>query len=160
MRLFIRLAAVVAPLVLCACSHDSPSEPASVPNLVTNGSFSAAIDGAGWSAVGNVSVVRGDDQITVSAVSTTYNVMLNLANATAVGDYPMTTPSIFGSSAQLMNASAARWTTGGIDATGLVTITTLTASRIAGTFAFAGLPVTSGATSLVHVTRGTFDVTY
>lgn len=160
MRLFTRFAAVVAPLVLCACSHGSPSEPANVPDLVTNGSFSAAIDGVGWSAVGKVLVVKGDDDIAIAAMSSSYNVTLILAHPTAVGDYPMTAPSIFGSSAQLTNASTARWTTGGSDGTGLVTITTLTASRIAGTFAFAGLPVTSGATSLVHVTRGTFDVTY
>jgi hypothetical protein len=160
MRLFTRLAVVVAALMLCACSRDSPSEPASVPNLVTNGSFSASIEGASWSAVGNVSVVKRDDNITVTAVSSTYNITLSLGHATLVGDYPLIVPSIFGPSASVMNASGARWVTGGIGATGLVTITTLTASRIAGTFAFAGLPVTGGAVSLVHVTRGTFDVTY
>lgn len=132
-----------------------------MPNLVTNGSFTAAIDGAGWSAAGSVSVVnKGDDNIVVTAVSTTYNMTLSLAHATMVDDYPLILPSIFGSSANLTNASGARWATGALGATGSVTVTTFTASRIAGTFAFAGAPITGGAVSLMHVTRGTFDVTY
>ena len=160
MRLFTRFAAVAAPLVFCACHHDSPSEPASVPNLVTNGSFSAAIEGTGWSAMGNVTVDKREDNVTVRAVSTTYNITLNLGHATTVGDYPLIVTPILGPSASVMDASGARWSTGAIGATGLVTITTLTGSRIAGTFAFAGLSLAGGAASLMHVTRGAFDVTY
>jgi len=160
MRLFTRLAAVFAPLVLCACPHDAPSEPASVPNLVTNGSFNAAIEGVAWSAEGNVSVVQREGNVTVVAVSPTYTITLNLGHATNVGDYPLNLPAILGPSASLTHASGARWATGTIDATGLVTLSTLSASRIAGTFAFAGLSVTGGVVSFAHVTRGTFDITY
>lgn len=160
MRLFPRFAAVVAPLVLCGCPHDSPSEPASVPNVVTNGSFSAAIEGTGWSAVGTVSVDKREGNVTVIAASPTYSITLYLGQATTVGDIRLNLPQILGPSAEVTNASGAKWHTGTIDATGLVTITTFTPSRIAGTFAFAGLSLAAGGASFMHVTRGAFDVTY
>jgi hypothetical protein len=160
MRLFLRFAAVVATLVLCACSHDSPSEPASVPNLVTNGSFSATIEGTGWSGVGNVSVVKREGNVTVTAASPTYTITLNLGQVTTVGDIPLIMTPILGPSASVMDASGTRWSTGAIGVTGLVTLTMLTGSRIAGTFAFAGLSRAGGGASFMHVARGAFDVTY
>jgi hypothetical protein len=52
------------------------------------------------------------------------------------------------------------WTAGGAGGSGAVTITTLTDTRIAGTFAFTAVAVTGGASGTREVTQGTFDVEF
>jgi hypothetical protein len=50
------------------------------------------------------------------------------------------------------------WDTFGAGATGTVTVTTLSATHVAGTFSFSAIPQ-SGTTGAMVVTQGAFDIT-
>lgn len=144
-----------------ACDRSTPAEgPGTVVNRVTNGSFAATIEGTRWTAVDSVAVAHNGPHMSVRAVSPSYTVEINLANISGAGVFPLTLPSILGSSANLTTPGGARWSTGSLASTGSVTVTTLTTSRIAGTFAFVGHPVPAGGASFIRVTDGTFDVQF
>lgn len=154
----------LAALLLAAnaCSHkSSPVAPDTIPDLVSNGTFSAAIAGTTWTAIDSVTVAKPTTtNLDVTASSTTYTVTLRLAGFTGPGVYPLTGPSIFGSSANVTLPNGMRWASGGLNTVGSITITTITESRVVGSFAFDAIPITGGATTLIHVTKGSFDVAY
>ncbi len=52
------------------------------------------------------------------------------------------------------------WTSGLTGGTGSVTVTTLTANHIVGTFVFDAVASNGGATGTVHVTNGQFNITF
>jgi hypothetical protein len=153
---------VLALFMSSGCGHGSSgTAPDSVANLVTNGSFAARIDGTGWTAAGAVTVVKpGADNLNITAVSTTYGVAFKLAGVTAPGVFPLTAIPTTGSTAAVTHTNGMRWVTGGLGLTGSITITTFTASRVAGSFSFQAAPVSGGAIGVVQVTNGAFDVIY
>jgi hypothetical protein len=60
----------------------------------------------------------------------------------------------------IMAGNGVAWTTNTTGGAGTVVVTTLTASRVAGTFTFDAPPSPGQGTTTAHVTSGTFDVTY
>lgn len=82
---------------------------------------------------------------------------LTLYNVAGPGTYPLGVNSTtFGGGAIFGNANAA-WNTPLSGMAGTATVTTLTATRIAGTFAFQAAPLSGTATGTRVVTEGTFD---
>jgi hypothetical protein len=152
------LQSIVAASFVVACGGDS-TEPA--PNLVTNGSFSAIINGTAWSAVGPVLVTKTakNTAVAIVSVSPTYGISLAIS--------PLTTPGTFslaflnpGSVGFISSSTGAGWTTLAQGGTGTATVTMYTANRIAGTFSFDAVPSSGGASGTVRVTNGAFDITY
>ncbi len=131
----------------------------SVPLL--NGTFAATINGSAWSAEGRVAVARGaGNSLIMAGASLTNSLSLTLINASAPGTYSLTyTTTTLPSFAILTNAGSA-WTTNITGGTGTVVVTTLTSSRVAGTFTFDAPPSPGQGTTTAHVTGGTFDVSY
>jgi len=130
-------------------------------NLVTNGTFTATVNGAAWGALGQVIVRRlTNTSLTIAATSTTYVVnlvALNVTGPTTVTLNGAPTNGSFGS----ISSTAGGWNSGNTGGTGSIVITTLTSNHVVGTFAFDGPPTAgTGATSTIHVTNGKFDLTF
>ena len=132
----------------------------------SNGTMTAQIGGASWRSIGAISVSRQPQQNSIgfagtgSAGSTTYAVSISIANATGPGTHNL---NIFaggdGSTLIIGNSAALGWASAGQGGSGTLTITSLTANRIVGTFSGTLLPAGHSAGNLV-VTSGTFDVTF
>jgi hypothetical protein len=155
--------AIVQSLVLvafagaCGGSGDSTG-PTQTDNLVTNGSFKATIGGTAWSAVGRAAAAQSGGLLTIAAASGTYAISFGIGPYTGPGTYSL----VYAPSANPPTASQAivvqgnqSWGTSLQGGTGTVTITTFTATRIAGAFSF-DAPATSGG-GMLHVTNGSFD---
>lgn len=145
-------------VTLAACDQ-SPLMPRIMPPVEPNGSFTATIDGAAWKAGGRVGVARADTSLTLIALSNTYAISINVGAAVGPGTYSM------GDGSNLVQV-AVHLIGGPGDAadyrggTGTFSITTLTDSRIAGTFSFVAMPDPSGDSGPLHVTSGAFDLSY
>jgi hypothetical protein len=157
---------LLAALVIAAgCGGSSTTEATGNLNinngtLLTNGTFSATINGTAWSAIGKVIVTRPTStSIVLSTTSTTYGMILTLLNVTAPRIVALTTNVSDGSVATVANSGGMGWVTGKKVGTGTVTITTLTANHVAGTFTFDADGVTN-TTATLQVRNGTFDVTF
>jgi hypothetical protein len=59
-----------------------------------------------------------------------------------------------------MSNSAGGWGTGFAGGSGTITVTVLTATRIAGTFSFDAMPGSGAATGTLQVRNGVFDVSF
>jgi hypothetical protein len=131
--------------------------------------MSATIDGQPWvSDAGSVTAetipstpggyFMEGSQIVLPASQTI--VQLTLFNIGAPGTYPLgVNPTVFGGVAQLATTGGV-WVTPASGAAGTVTITTLTPTRIAGTFEFTAVGTYGGATGTKTVTNGLFDLTF
>jgi hypothetical protein len=162
--------AIVATIAALGCGggddadDGNPTGPPTGGN--TNGSMAATINGASWRSIGAVSVSRQPQQNVIGfagtgqAGSTTYAVSIAISNAVSTGTHNL---NIFaggdGSSLIIGSSAALGWATASQGGSGTLTITTLTANRIAGTFSGTLVPAGHSAGNLV-VTGGTFDVTF
>jgi hypothetical protein len=155
----VRLLRVVLVLALAACGGgDGPTNP--FPDGVTN--FTAKIDGVDWNA--EFAPVASNPQAgmyVISGVRTqgnVYTMVLTLNNITGTGTFPLgVNITAFGGYALLSDASNG-WSTPLDGASGEVVITTLTATRIVGTFEFVADPLV-GTGAARTVTEGQFDIT-
>jgi hypothetical protein len=165
MRRIFAVCTLVGLALAAACGGDksgSTTEPGQTTNLVTNGTFSATINNTAWSGVGRVAVSKSTNSlVAVAAVSPTYAITFGISPLTAPGTFSLAYLNPAGSLAIVSQSTAGGgWTTFAQGGTGSITITTYTANRIAGTFAFDAVAVSGGATGTTRVTNGTFDVTY
>jgi hypothetical protein len=128
---------------------------------VTNGSFTASINGTAWSAIAKVIVSRPTStSLTLFATSTTYAVNIVVLNVSGPGTFSLNSAPSNGNQAAI-SSTAGGWNSGNTGGTGSVVITTLTSSHVVGTFAFEGQPTSgTGATGTIHVTNGKFDLTF
>jgi hypothetical protein len=168
MRVLKTLATIATIAALgCGGGDDDNGNPTAPPTGGTaNGTMTATINGASWRSIGAITVSRQQQQnifgfaATGSAGSTTYALSISIVNATGPGTHNLNifaggdgSTLIVGSSASLGWASAAQ------GASGTLTITSLTANRIVGTFSGTLFPAGHSSGNLV-VTSGTFDVTF
>jgi hypothetical protein len=148
----------------CGGDDNGGTGPGNNQGTALNGTFAAQIGGAGWSATGTVSVDREDNFLGLGASgfagSTAYALVIGLGNVTGPGTYTVAAGNANGSSIVVGSSTGAGWTTFLGNGTGSVTITTLTANRVAGTFTADASPTTGGATGTLQIRNGAFDVTY
>jgi len=130
-------------------------------NTVTNGTFTASINGSAWGALGKVIVSRPTaNSIAFFATSTTYALSIALPNVPGPGTFSLNNSVTSGNQASISSLSGG-WNSGSANAGGNVVITTLTSNHVVGTFAFDGAPTAgTGATTTIHVTNGKFDLTF
>lgn len=167
MRALQRLALIATLAALgCGGGDDDDNGPAGPPGGgATNGSMSVQINGATWNAVGAITVSRQQNNTIAfagsgSAGGTTYAVAIGVANATGPGTHSL---NIFaggdGSNVIIGTSAGVGYTTATQGGSGTLTVTVLTANRIAGTFSGTAAPTSGGGGNLVLV-NGTFDVTF
>jgi len=159
---FVNSLAVLAFTV--ACGGSDSTGPTQTTNLVTNGSFRANINGTAWSAAGRVSVIASGGLLTIAGVSGTYALSFGIGPFSGPGTFsfvyaPLANPPTASQAIVILGSQA--WGTSIQGGTGSMVISTYTASRVAGTFSFdAPSSASGGAGGTLHVTSGSFDVTY
>jgi hypothetical protein len=130
-----------------------------------SGTFTATIDGQAWSGDLSVSAttspaspgtyILGGSKL-VSG-STALTLLLTLYNIGATGTYPLGVGGTVVGGTGSVTEGASSWLTPLSGAAGTVTVSTLSASTIAGTFSFTAAPLVGGGASRV-VTNGSFDI--
>ncbi len=155
--------AVLAVLTGTACGGGSgPTQPGGGGT----GPITATVDGVAWAGGTNTSSVTTSAQLpgqytivgTQSTATTARIITLALTNIPGVGTYPLGTGSGVSGGTGIYAEPTGGWGTELSGAAGTVTISTLTATRIVGTFAFTASVVNSGATGTRTITNGKFDL--
>jgi hypothetical protein len=125
-----------------------------------NAAFSATIDGVAWAAVATSTAANGAANgifSIIGADATGKALSLTLYNIGAPGTYPLgVTGTVYGGTGIVTEASSS-WSTPLSGAAGTVTITTVSGTRLVGTFSFTAAPLL-GPGSTRSVTNGSFDV--
>ena len=159
--------AFVATLAALACggADDDNGNPTGPPGGgATNGTFTAQISGASWSATGTITVSRQQPNFigiagTGFAGGTAYALVLGIGNAPGPGTHSLDVYNGGDGSSLTIGGQTTGWSTAFQGGGGTVTITTLTSNRVTGTFSGTLLPSSGSGGNLV-VTNGTFDVTF
>jgi len=146
---------------LAACGGSDSTGPAQTNNLVTNGSFSAVVNGTAWSAAGRVAVSQSGTLLTITGASGTYAISFGIGPFGGPSTFslvyaPLANPPTASQAIVILGGQS--WGTSLQGGTGSITITNYAAGRVAGTFSFDAPSTASGGT--LHVTNGSFDVTF
>jgi hypothetical protein len=163
MRRSVPLYLVVLFLGLSACGSSSDATSTGLPTtLVTNGTFTATVNGTAWGALGRVIVTRPTaNSVSLFAVSTTYGFSIVLLNVTGPTTVSLVNAPSNGSQVIASGPGQGGWATGQTGGTGSVVITALTTNHITGTFSFDATPIPgTPTTGTLHVTSGAFDLSY
>jgi hypothetical protein len=155
------LVAVVTLAAMAACGGSNDNGGVTNPNPSSKGTITAKIDGASWSAlsVGTSTVGGGTGALIIAGtnLAQTLSVVVPINAGTGLKQMSQSSPV----SSTLMVGSqnwAASPAQGG---TGSVTITTLDAGHVVGTFTFGLVANGQGVTPATRqVTSGAFDVRY
>lgn len=149
-------------LLAVACGGGGPTNPGGGGGA-TN--FTAKIDGVAWApdiapAVTAQNPTPGFYSITAlkSTGSNNYSIGLQLYNITGTGTYPLGVGlQMFGGSGIVSQPPGSGWSTPLTGVDGQIQITTLTATRMVGTFDFVATPLSGSAVNKT-VTEGQFDL--
>ena len=159
----VRMASLIA-LVACGGTSSSTTGPGATANCGGASFLKATIDGAAWcsnagvESTGIPQTLPGVYAITGTQLGGNNPTTLNITlyNVGAPGTYPLGVgPQVPGGSGLVSNLSGG-WGTPQTGADGSIMITTLTATRIEGSFFFTANATTGGATGSKAVTLGTF----
>jgi hypothetical protein len=159
----IRLAKLVSITLLvssAACGGSSDSTTGTNGSNNSGAAMSATIDGTAWSAPSPAASYQ-DTRVTIvgADVSLANSITMSFVAATT-GTYSFALSSTSSAVAILTkNKGAQGFSTAAQAGGGSVTVTTLTAHHLVGTFAFdaVGTPASLGT---AHVTNGKFDITF
>lgn len=159
-----KLIGVLLLLGVATCSSGDPADEDGDPTG-TGGEFfmRATVDGA-WAAETAAASSAGPGVYAISGGKTTgtnpFIVTLSLYNIGGPGTYPLGTGStVAGGAGSVVNQfTAATWITPLSGADGSLVITTLSSTRIGGTFNFVASPLGGGATGNKNATSGEFLV--
>ena len=161
MRRFALLSAFAIGLAVSACgSSGTATVDPNLGGFLTNGSFKATINGGAWSPIGTVVVSRVGGGLTMAAVSTTYAMTIVVLNVSGPGTTTLNASVHNGSHATVSSTGQSGWETGNTGGTGSVVVTTLTSNHVVGTFTFDAPPNGTSTSPTMHVTNGTFDLTF
>ena len=158
-----RFASLAVAVAMTACGGSDPAGPDDTGNGQFR--FTAKIDGAAWASdagverVGVPVSVPGIFALTGTKLGANgYTVVISLYNIPGPGTYPLGVGvSVAGGNA-LISTAAGGWRTPQTGADGSITITTLTASRMEGTFSFTAVAFTGSVTGTKTVTDGAFTL--
>lgn len=160
-----------AQLVLTACgtATQNPAGPTATPATTNtppvNGSMSANIDGAQWTANTVVTLKSPatlglpSGSLSVTGSSTSPSLIMGFAVPAAAGTY--TIGSAGAQNAGFQDSSGGAWTANEFKGSGTITVSSFTSTSASGTFAF-NLPslVNTTATGTKVITQGVFNVTF
>jgi len=167
---------VAGTLLLAACGGGGPTDPGDdgSNNNGNNGNnngnpttkLTATIDGQAWSAGASAATaaqfapLTGGYLIIGTGSGAATGITLTLNFITKTGTYPLGVDgaTVQGGFAGITGVGGGTWITPFSGAAGTVTITAITTTRIAGTFAFDATGSGGAATGTKSVTNGEFDV--
>jgi hypothetical protein len=122
--------------------------------------MTAAINGVAWRSMKAGDKGSHSGQIyAVVGLNGTYTIALGIAGLTAPGTVNLSLTNGNGSNA-IVSSTTGAWGTAFNGGSGTITVTTLTANRIAGTFSFDAPAGSGNATGTLQVRNGNFDVTF
>jgi len=159
----LRTLAVIATLSALGCGggDDNPTGPPA--GGATNGSLTAQIGGASFSATGTITVNRQTNFIGLAAAGfaggNAYSLVIGIGNATGPGTHNLSLTAGGDGSSLIVGTATTGYGTAFTGGSGSITITSLTANRIVGTFS-GTLPPSSGSAAALVITNGSFDVTF
>jgi Family of unknown function (DUF6252) len=147
---------LASPVVLASCGGGDDAT-----GVNTNGTYTATIDGSAWTANGVGSAASAGGIFTLTGVQTgsATGMTMTLYSIGAPGTFPLGVgPTVVGGIASVTQGSSI-WSTPLSGAAGTVTVTAVSPTRIAGTFAFNAPPlIGQTVTSTRAVTSGRFDI--
>lgn len=152
---------LTACLAILACGDDKVTGPGgggggTMTATVSGTAFNPPSLTVGASHVNGVLTIQGSTTASpITAIS------INVLNVTGPGTYQLN-PNFAGTFGQVTitnGATAQAWTTALSPGNGSITVSTLTSTRVAGTFTFTAQFASGGATGQKNVTSGTFDIT-
>jgi hypothetical protein len=159
---------LVMPTVLAAfallaspgCGGDGPSGPGGGSTVA---GFGARVNGATYAptvAAVATHFLAGAYQITAarSSGANTSAMTITLTNIPGPGTYPLGTGAGVAGGSAVYVENTAGWGTPLSGEAGTITLTTLTDTRMVGTFSFTAEGVTGGATGTKSITSGTLDI--
>jgi hypothetical protein len=150
-------------LSLAACGSDNAADAitGNNPSGLGSGPMSATIDGKAWASTGPAAVTYRNNFLSVAGTDATITTISVTFGATGPGTYSLAPSNSAGGVGLVLKSGATSvWGTTLAGSSGSVTLSTLTANHIVGTFAFDAVPTNGGATGTVHVTNGKFDITF
>ena len=152
---------VAASVVIAACSggDGGPASPNPTQNT-SKSTMSARIDGVQWTAT-NVGVTARNGSLIVAGANTSaIGVGFGASMIQGTGTQTFG-PGQVSAANGAVTASTMSWGANSFQGSGSVTITSLTANRATGTFAFTAPALIAGSTPSPRVvTSGVFDVTF
>jgi hypothetical protein len=142
-------------LAAVACGSDTPSSPSQSPGPLSNGSFSALINGASFDAT-SAAVVTASGLVSIGGGNASGQTIGFAWLDAGTGTYP-----IGGATIATHTFRGNTWSASSAQGSGSITVTTTTANRVAGTFSFMlQADAASGATGTRNITQGRFDLTF
>lgn len=158
-RLTSPVGALLSALILTAACGGGGTE----NNPGGNANFTAKIDGQSWTsaAISTQAVINNNAIFTIvgaSAGSSPLAMSLTLYYVGAPGTYPLGVGGTVPGGIATISAGATAWSTPLSGAAGTVTITTVSSTRIAGTFSYNATPFIIGTAGNREVTEGQFDL--
>ena len=150
-----RLAMTMSVLLVSTACGGSSNSASTGPNNTSTRVMSARVDGAAWnttiaggSATNGLVILAGSDGAQTIAISF----------AASVGTQTISPGTVVSGS---LTVGALMWKAGPSTGTGSVTVTTVTANHVVGTFSFTAQGLVATTTPATRqVTAGTFDVTF
>jgi hypothetical protein len=119
--------------------------------------MSASIDGKAWSSVAPAAQYKSSTLAVTGLELSTSTAMSVALFATGPGTFSFALGST-NTAIGIVSKGAQSWTTAAQGGSGTLTLTTLTANHVVGTFSFDAIASTGGA--VTHVTNGKFDITF
>lgn len=164
---------LLAIVFTAACSSPtSPSleAPITLPGgatttTLTRGSLNATVDGVRWDATSPLGTITanaalpGSDRLTVSGQAVSSGLFITLSAPLATGTYDLASTSSFVTFGVLQGLGSIWSAAPSPSASGTLTLTTASPSRVAGTFSFVATALSAGTTPPTRtVTNGAFDL--
>ena len=156
MRTLMRVALPCLLVTALGCGGDNTG-----PNGQTDGDMTARIDGSSWSSVAAFATRNATNAGNIVALSgaDTHSIALAFAFVdTGPGTY-----TIDGTSATnaVLTDGGKGWVASAVGGSGTITVTTLDATHVVGTFAFSMVANDgTGATGTKSITQGAFDIKF
>jgi len=145
-------------LFAAACGGSDSSSVTGTTGGTQTGPISATIDGKAWGATG-VSASYKNNLLVFSAFELASGISLSVTSGvTAPGTYSLSFNNT-NTGIGLVILGTQSWSSSAQGGTGSLTITTITANHVVGTFSFDAPPLSS-ATGTRHVTGGKIDATF
>lgn len=150
LRAWRRYAAVTCLAAAAACGGDGSTDPNA------SGPMTARIDGERFVAV-QTTVLQSAGITAVNGGSADLRAIGFQIQNVATGTYTIAPGNLVSAGVTIGNAA---WGAGGTMGSGTITISTLTANRIAGTFQLTVDAISGGASGTLAVTEGAFDIDF
>ncbi|MDH3205529.1 MAG: DUF6252 family protein [Gemmatimonadota bacterium] len=151
-RPFLSAVTMVVVSTLVACGGDDPAG----LGVVGTGPMSAMVDGVQWTATVAFATNTGGIVGVGGSGATGEGIGFAFQGSTT-GTYSIGTGNVHSANYTFGSNS---WVAGNTVGSGSIVVTTLDATRVAGTFSFEAVSATGGTPATRSITQGAFDVTF